>query len=206
MSPRKVYYGLLGTLILVFVLAVGGTLYGTKTLKKTGDELLDLKLQHAVLDKEEASLAQAKKDVQQYSQLEKIARSIVPQEKDQARTVREIVSLANQSAVSLNAISFPESTLGRAPASAKKGSNQPVAPAGTTQLTPVKGLSGVYAMPIAVESNKDRPVSYAQLLGFLRRLEQNRRTSHVTDISISPTEDDRTLVTFTLKVNVYIKS
>jgi hypothetical protein len=204
-NTKKVYYGLLGTLILVFVMAVGGTLYGTSALKKTGDELLDLKLQNAVLDKEEVSLAQAKKSVNQYSQLEKIAKSIVPQEKDQARTVREIVSLANQSGVSLNAISFPESTLGRTPGGSKN-SKAPAAPAGTTQLTPVKGLSGVYAMPISVDSNKDRPITYTQLLGFLRRLEQNRRTSHVTDISIMPTEEDRSLVTFSLKVNAYIKS
>jgi hypothetical protein len=205
MTTRKVYFVLLGVLGCVFLAAIGGTFYGTKMLKKTGNTLLELKLQHAVLGKEATLLTQAKQDITKYSDLEKVAKSIVPQEKDQARTVREIVSLATQSDVSLNAISFPESTLGQTGAAAKKDPKAASAPAGTTQLTPIKGLAGVYAMPISVESNKDRPISYNQLLAFLKRLEQNRRTSHVTDISILPTEENRNLVTFSLKVNAYIK-
>ncbi|HTE22154.1 MAG TPA: hypothetical protein VK674_03870 [Candidatus Limnocylindria bacterium] len=203
---KKVFYGLLGLLILVLLGAGASTVYGTKMLKKTGQELLDLKLQNTVLDREEASLAQAKKDIEKYSDLEQVAKSIVPQEKDQARTVREIVSLARQSGVSLSTITFPESTLGQKPTAAKKGSKTPAAPAGTTQLLPVTGLTGVYAMEIAVESDKAKPITYPQLLDFLKRLEQNRRTSHVTNLSIQPDEEDRNLVTFSLKVNAYIKA
>jgi len=202
---KKLFYGLMGVLVLILLGAVAGTVYGTGMLKKTGQELVGLKLQNAVLDKEESSLANAKKDIEKYSTLEKIAKSIVPQEKDQARTVREIVDLAKQSDVSLGVITFPESTLGQAKTTRKGSKATPAAPAGTTQLSPVEGLSGVYAMEISVESDSQKPVTYSQLLDFLKRLEQNRRTSHVTNLSVQPTEDDRNKVTFSLKINAYIK-
>jgi hypothetical protein len=39
----------------------------------------------------------------------------------------------------------------------------------------------------------------------LQKLEQNRRTAHVTNLSIQPSEDDRNLVTFSVTLNIYIK-
>lgn len=209
MSSKKAFYTLLGILILIVLCSVAGTIYGTKMLKKTGDTLLEHKLENAVLEKDEQALAQAKQDIENYQELDQIAKTIVPQEKDQARTVRELVAIAAQSGIQIESINFPESTLGQdAPKSSKGSKNskaQPAPPAGTTQLVPVEGLNGVFAMPIDVQLRQDAPVTYSQLLGFLKKLEQNRRTSHVTNISIQPDEDNRDLVHFSLQINAYIK-
>ncbi len=208
MSSKKAFYALLGTLALVVICSIAGTIYGTSMLKKTGDVLLERKLEEAVLEKDEEALAQAKQDIEKYKELDQIARAIVPQEKNQARTVRELVAIAAQSGIQIESINFPESTLGQEPAKSSKSKSSkstPAAPPGTTQLVPVEGLSGVFAMPIDVQLREDAPVTYSQLLGFLERLEQNRRTSHVTNISIQPDEDNRTLVHFSLQINAYIK-
>ena len=205
MGSKKVFFALLGLLGLVVACSVAGTVYGTKMLKQTGSTLMERKLEEAVLEKDSDALTQAKLDIDKYEQLGQIAQAIVPQEKDQARTVRELVNLASQSGVVIESISFPESTLGEKPKKAKKGSKTTEAPAGTTQLTPVEGLSGVFAMPIDIALSDTSSLTYDQVLGFLKRLEQNRRTSHVTNISIQPNPEDRNLVTFTMQINAYIK-
>ena len=49
-----------------------------------------------------------------YSPLEKIAKIVVPQDKDQAKAVLEIVKIAGESGIKPTAINFPVSTLGNA--------------------------------------------------------------------------------------------
>ena len=200
-DSKRAYY----LLLFVCALLVGGMLFityqGSSMLQAKGDSLLELKLENEVLSDKEEALQRAKKDISAYAELEGIAKSIVPQEKDQARTVREIVAIANEAGVPLSTIQFPESALGIV----QKKSKSSTATSGTSQLTPVDGVKGLYAMEITVISNPDDPVSYTQLLDMLRRLEQNRRTAHVTNLSITPSEENRDLVTFTLTVTVYIK-
>jgi hypothetical protein len=198
MNSKKVFYGMVGVLALIVIAAVAGTVYGTGQLEKTGDTLLERKLEDAALNIDEESLTKAKRDVEQYKDLEQVARSIVPQEKDQARTVRELIAVADQSGIQIETIGFPSSELGVSESKKTGASN-------ITQLTPVEGLSGVYAMPIDSQVNSTSPVPYATMIGFLERLENNRRTSHVTNLSITPSEENRDLVTFSLQINAYIK-
>lgn len=200
-NSKIVFFGLLGTLGLIIAAAIAGTVYGTNMLEKTGDNLLERKLENAALERDEQSLSQAKRDIEKYKDLEQIARSIVPQEKDQARTVRELVAIADQSGIRIESISFPSSDLGGTGTTRGRSAS----PAGTTQLIPVEGLSGVYAMPIDIQVSNTTPVAYSQMLGYLERLENNRRTSHVTNLTITPSEENRDLVTFSLQINAYIK-
>lgn len=54
----------------------------------------------------------AKKDVEKYAYLNEIINSALPQDKDQARTVREIFLLAKQAGITIKSVQFPSSTLG----------------------------------------------------------------------------------------------
>jgi hypothetical protein len=208
MSAKRVFYGMLaGTLVLILI-CVAATYFASQLLVKEGNSLLDLKLQKAVLAKQSDSLAKAKEDIAKYSELEVIAKTVVPQEKDQARTVLELVQLANESGISITSIDFPQSLLGQAAKkSAKKDSKAPVVmvDSNTTQLTALDNLKGVYSMEISLQSNQNQPVTFAQLLDYLRRLEKNRRTAQVIDLAITPSATNRNLVTFTLKLNSYVK-
>lgn len=202
MSSKRIFYVLIAVCVLLIAGMLFATYQGAALLQAKGDSLLELKLENEVLADKQLELVQARKDIQTYAELESIAKSIVPQEKDQARTIREIVAIADESGVPLSTIQFPESALGVVQ---KKSSSKKSVDSSTSQLTAVEGAKGLYAMQITVISNPDEPVKYSQMLDMLRRLEQNRRTAHVTNLSITPSETDRNAVTFTLTVTVFIK-
>ncbi len=202
-TSKRTFFGLMGLVALLVVIAGGTTYFGIGMLQKKGNELIRLKEKQQILKSRQDALASAERDVKDYAELEKISKAIVPQEKDQARTVREIVSIADQTGVPLESVQFPASTLGgkKNSSSAKVSTTDP----NKTQLTEVPGIKGLYAMEITVLSDTKNPVPYSRVLGFLEKLEQNRRTAHVTNISIQPEQDNRNLVTFTVMLNVYIK-
>lgn len=211
-TSKRAFLIMLSTTVLLATLA-GVVVYGgMNALQRKGNDLAQLKEKQEVLKKRETALIGAKRDIQDYADLEKISKAIVPQEKDQARTVREIVTIASTSGIQLESIQFPASTLGtlkktKGSSSSSTSSQKGVAATdpNKTQLTAVPGISGLYAMEIQIQSNKKAPIPYSRLLGFLEKLEQNRRTAHVTNISIEPSKENRNLVTFTVTLNVYIK-
>ena len=124
MTSRRVFFVMLGVLGLSFVLLIGGVVAGDVLLKKQSTKLLSLKEDNQVLDEQQKAVLQAKKDIEKYADLEKIAKAIVPQDKDQAKSVREIVSLAEANGVKVVNISFPNSTLGTAVAPTTKSAYQ----------------------------------------------------------------------------------
>lgn len=203
MNSKKVYFGMLG-LCTILALGIFGAAYGAKIiLKKQSDKLYDAKLSTAVLDKQQLSLAQAKKDIETYAELGREAKIIVPQDKDQAEAVREIVKLASNSGVKLSGISFPTSNLG-----VSSKTNTPEAQSSKPPVSQVEssGIKGVYVMPITVQAtDASNPVPYGFFTYFLSLLEQNRRTSLVSSINIQPSQKDESLINFTLIVNEYIK-
>jgi hypothetical protein len=128
-TSKKVYFGMIGLLAFLSVM-LGGILYaGNNMLVKEADELVELKLESQLLEEQQLALIQANRDIEEYSELESIAKAIVPQDKDQARTVREIVKIATEAGVSFSNISFPTSNLGEALA-------QPSTPSGGNSGTP----------------------------------------------------------------------
>lgn len=203
-TSKRAFFAMVGLTALLVIAAGGITYLGLGKLQKKGDDLTALKATQEVLKIRQTNLIEAKQNVKDYTELEKISKAIVPQEKDQARTVREIVAISQQSNISLESIQFPSSELGATKKKSSKSKATSTVDPKTTQLTEVPGTSGLYAMEITVKSSQT-PVLYSQLLSFLERLEQNRRTAHVTNISIEPSAENRNLVTFTVTLNVYIK-
>jgi hypothetical protein len=206
-TSKRVFYLMIAALG-ILVLAIVGSAYTANTmLEKRAKTLGDLKLQNQVLEQEKVGLVKAKKDVAKYSELEKIAKTIVPQDKDQAEVVREIVKLAADSGFKPSSITLPASTLGTVK-SATPATGAPAASAATsnlTQLKPVKGNPGLYVLEISVTQESSSPVQYSQFIDFLSRLEQNRRTAQVSSIVLQPSTRDRNLLSFTLTVDKYIK-
>ncbi|MGZ6004624.1 MAG: hypothetical protein ACXWLH_00575 [Candidatus Saccharimonadales bacterium] len=197
--------GLLG--ILIFAAIFGAN----SLLKQRSKKLLDLRLQSQVLSQQQASLAKAKKDIAKYSELNREARIIVPQDKDQAEAVREIVKLAKDTGVNISSILFTSSNLGNTRTSASASSSTTSTATTTSTKAPpisqtieVKGIKGVYVLPITVQVQDDA-ASYSSLLSFLNKLEQNRRTAQVVSINIQPVVTNPSQVNFTLTLNAYLK-
>lgn len=203
MNSKRAYFAMLGGILLLLILFAGGAYLSTKLLAKEGASLLELKLLNSVLDKQQQDLNQAKKDITDFSELEQITKSIVPQSKDQASTMAEIAKLANESGISLGAIEFPESQLGQV--SKGKDKKAKAVDESKTQLTELEDLKGVYSMEISVRNHTNRPVEYSKIIRYLELLENNRRTAQVTTIDITPDTEVPSLFHFVILLNTYIK-
>jgi len=215
MSSKRMFYVLCICAALLTVLGISGVVFGNGLLQKSSKQLTDLKLETSVIDEQQNSLVQANRDIEKYADLEKIAMTVVPQDKDQARTVREIVKFADETGVPIKSISFPASDLGTivaapqatTPADSTDTTSTPAKPAAppVSQVTAVDGIKGLYQMEISIQNDKDSQVRYQSLINFLKKLEQNRRTSQVTNVNISPDPKNRNLMTYTMTISVYIK-
>lgn len=196
MKSKQLYFVLLSGAVLL-ALGLGGVAYGAnKVLSAKAQQLSDIKARNQAIEQVQSSLSKSKTDLTKYKTLNEIAAAVVPQDKDQTQTVREIVKIATESGIpTLSSVTFPASTLG---AVGKTGST-------LTQATPVPGISGVYTIPITVTLGSDSAVSYSKLIAFLKGLEQNRRTSQVTNLVLQPSDKDPDLISFTITINEYVK-
>jgi hypothetical protein len=194
MNSKRLYFTLLAAIGLSVIALIGGAYGMSGLLQSQARQLSDDRLQIGVLDNQQTALNNARQDITKYADLANIVKSIVPQDKDQVQTVRQIVNIASTSGVGLSSISFPSSALGL-----KGGSLQ------LSQLTPVKGIAGLYDLQITVAVDDQHAVPYPNFVNFLTGLEQNRRTALVSNITITPNTKNRSLVAFKLVLDEYIK-
>jgi hypothetical protein len=207
------YFLLIGTVVMMMGLLIGGTYLVNSLLTKKAANLTALKAKSEALSQEQISLKKAKKDLAAYTDLYKITRAVVPEDKNQAEAAREIVSIADANGVSLASINFPASTLGTSTVPTGTTGTATPAPAGSlnskttklSQLTPVKNIPGVYNLVITVNSDVNAPVPYNQFINFLSDLEHNRHTAEVSSITLQPDKNNRNLLSFSLNLNEYIK-
>lgn len=154
----------LGILLVALVGGLFGATYvGAGFMHTKANQLASDKAQVAQLTDQQSTIARSKKDIATYTPLEKITEAIVPQDKDQAETVRELTNIATTNGVTLTTITFPSSTLGATPGVATAASS-------LSQLTRVPTIPGVYSMLITIGNNENSPVTFTQLSGFLRGL------------------------------------
>lgn len=214
MTSKKLYLALIVIISLLGISLVVGAFNINKVLVARADKLTQLKAKSSALAQEQVIMKKAKQDIQSYAELQKITRTIVPEDKSQAEAVREIVKIANGNDVSLSAINFPASTLGNtgtgaispAPAAAAPAAGaSPASAKSLSQLLPVKNIPGVYQLLITVQSDTTKPVRYDKFVNFLSALERNRRTAQVSNITIEPDKNNRNFLSFTLALNEYIK-
>jgi hypothetical protein len=204
MSSKKVFYIMVAVLVLISLGSVATLVFGESTLREQGAKLVDLKLESQLLDEQQNAIKKANQDIEKYSNLEQIAKSIVPQDKDQAKAVREIVAIAAKAGMSIQNISFDNSNLGVAgttPTAAQ------TAPLQISQAKPVAGLPGVYAVGMTIEPVGGSTASYYNFLSLLEGLENNRRTAQVTTVSVQPRTSRGTVIGYDYKLtlNIYIK-
>jgi Na+-translocating ferredoxin:NAD+ oxidoreductase RnfG subunit len=216
MNSKRLFIILIGLITLMSAGLIAGA-YGVNTLMSSqSNKLISLRAKYQALSQEQISLINAKKEIQKYSSLEQITQAVVPQDKDQAEAVREIVNIAANNGIGLGAITFPDSTLGNSTSGATSSSttsptvNAQAAnvnsPANAlSQLIPVKTIAGVYELSITVQSNSSSSVPYDQFINFLTDLEYNRRTSQVSSITLTPDPKNPNNLTFSLTIEDYIK-
>jgi hypothetical protein len=198
MNSKRTFYVMCSILLLIIAGLFGATYFANGMLANQGNTLRDQRLQTQTLDAESTALAKAKVDIKKYQDLAVIAANIVPQDKDQAQTVREIVNIAAKQGISIGSITFPTSTLGNTPGTSS-------ASASKSQLEAVKGIPGVYYLQVTVQSDTSSSVPYSRFISFLEALEHNRRTALVSAITLTPDAKNSSNVSFTLTLDEYLK-
>lgn len=202
MNSKKLFISLMASILLLVASFVAIFIQSTKFLKSEGDKLVELKLADQVLTEQQQGLMQAKRDINAYSELESITKSIIPQTKDQASTIAEISSMATQNGISLGSIEFPSSALGQV---SGKGSKSKQTDNSKSQLVELDDLKGVYVMEIKVNSRSDGPVAYEQIIEYLKLLESSRKTAQVTNIDIQPSSKTPGRFDFKITINTYVR-
>lgn len=196
LNAKRLYLVLCGLVVLALA-AIGGSAYmANGVLQGKSKDVSAARLKTLALEEKQTKLTKAKADIEKYRELAQIAKSIVPQDKDQARTVREISNLAATNGIKLGSITFPSSTLGSV--TAPKGSID-------SQLKAVKNIPGTYVMNISVRSDAKASPKFADFIKFLEALEQNRRTALVAGITLIPDTKNPNVLQFSLTLDEYIK-
>ncbi len=196
MDTKKLNYLLIAATVVLGVGFLAAGVIANAVLTHKSAELSKLKAESEVTLDLQDELKKDKADIAKYAELNEIAKAVVPQDKNQAQTVGEIVNIANESGIpKISSITFPASTLG--------GAGKTVN--GLTQVSPVKGTAGVYLLPITITQNSSDAVLYSRFITFLQKLENNRRTAQVSAINIQPDAKNPNYISFTLTVNEYIK-
>lgn len=209
MTAKRAFFVMIGLVGVTAIGIIAAIYFGNKMLVKESDKLVDLKAINSVLESQETGLAQAKKNIEKYKDLEEITQTVVPRDKDQARATREVVSLAAESGFAIKSITFPASNLGTkvAPPSGSENNNSAEQPASNpiSQAKPVQGINGVYSLEANIVP--EGTVNYYQFISFLAKLEKNRRTAQVTSIKIDPKTSTRNnpQLTFSLTLNIFLK-
>lgn len=205
MSAKRLYIGLVACLCLTIVLLLGATRFIGKALNAEAAKLAASKSHVVSLSNQQAGLAGSKRDIAKYKNLERITSTIVPQDKDQAETVREITNIASANRVPLTTVTFPSSTLGNGAAAVNPSAAAVGARPNLSQLAALPNIPGVYNLQITIGNNANNTVSFSQLNSFLAKLENNRRTAAVSSISIQPQASNPGQLVFTLIINTYLK-
>lgn len=202
--------GSLGVSVLVFFAVM---FQGLSLLSSKSHKLVDMRVQSQSADAQLSNLEKTKKDVEKYSYFKSVAATVIPNDKNQAEAVLELNQMASQAGISLQNITFPTSTLGggvtstsSADATSSSASSKAI-----SQAKPVTGIAGLYSLQLTVTVDNSKTLAAAQvatypkILDFLNRIENNRRTAQITDISILPSPDNPSALGVTLIINIFMK-
>lgn len=181
---RSILIILMIFLVLVFIFI---TFYGLSFLSKKSNNVVQLKARSQIADNQLTDLEHDKKEVEQYSYFKNVAKTVITSDKDQAETVFEINQMAKDSGIILQSVDFPTSAL---------GSSHTSGTGGLTQAKPVPGIPGLYSLELTITPQTgqgvpaDKQVTYSKMLDFFKRIENNRHTAQISQVSIQPANDN----------------
>ncbi len=172
-------------LVLSLVAISAGLYFANKKLTTLASNTSQLKADVEVSEKQIINYEITKEKVTKLSYVNELAAQVLPAQEDQSTVVAELNLFARQTVLSISKIEFVQ------PGSSGSG-KKPATPA------------GVNVTPVNIEIAEG--ASYSNLLKFLNLLETNRRRSQVSNISISPDDENiNRLNQVTISLNLYTK-
>lgn len=203
-AAKQIRFILLALLGLVAIAFLAIAILGLNSLSGKSQKLVEVKLKSKTLDGQLTSLEAAKAQVEEYTYFNDVAKTVLPNDKDQAQAVIDIFNMANQSGIAIASVTFPTSTLGGSSSASASGS----ATSAVSQAKPVTGIAGLYGLELTITPQTgasvpaNKVVTYPKFLDFLNRIEHNRRTAQITQVSIQP---EGQAISFSLTVNIFMR-
>lgn len=209
-TTRYILFGLLGLMAVVFIAA---SFIGLGKLSNKSQQLVDAKLKTKTLDTKLTALQAAKKQIDKYGYFNDVAKTVIPNDKDQAQAVLDLSHQADGAGIAIASITFPTSTLGGKTTSTSATGSGSVSNA-ISQAIPVEGISGLYSLQLTVVPLTGptvpaaKKVTYPKMLDFLQRIERDRRTAQIAQLTIQPQSDNSGPtgeINFSLTINIFIR-
>lgn len=187
-TPKQINLALKISLSMLILLSVAGLYFANQKLTSIATETSQLKADVIVGQKQLAVYEKTKVQVESLSYVNELANKVLPTDTNQSAIVAEISEFALRSTLTLNQITFADT------------SQNVIAPKSTksTLLVP----KGVVVIPVTIQIKAG--AKYTNLLSFLKIIEDNQRKSQVTNISLTPDSKDRSkLSSVTIQLNMY---
>lgn len=187
-KSKKAFYVLIALNVLLIGGILGAYLFTTKYAKQKSQEIAVLKADIETNDQRLVAYSDLERSLDKSTELETIAKEVLPQDKNQSVALNEIESFANKAGISIRQITFntPSGKVTSGPT-----------------LTSPTSLKGVSVLSVGVKANK---MQYEQLLDFLKQIESNRRRMQVTSISLAPSTTQLGLLDRAdFSIDIYLK-
>lgn len=187
MTPTRMNTLLKITLVVCIVVGIGVLYFANGKLTQVAQQTARLKADALIGQKQIETYQKTKTQVESLSYVDDLANRVLPPDKDQSAIVAEVSEFALRSGLTINQITFNDTAKSAKPA---KGS-----------ITIPKGVNTV---PVSLQFAAG--AKYDKVLNFLKTLEDNRRKSQVTNISLTPDSKDRSrLSQVTIAFNLYFR-
>ena len=194
MTTKKAHYLIVAPVIMLVLILFATLYFGISVMKKQSQKIIDAKLNIAKAQKTETIYSSNKELYLNNQELAQKINDFIPTEKEQDLIVAQLNSFTNQSQLTISTISFPNSTLD--PNSKQKVKTD------ISQATPVKGLNGVYEIPIVVTvtDTNSETVNTDNLLNLLDLIESSPRNMRITSISYDAESNE-----IQLNITIFVK-
>lgn len=218
LDSKAMRYILLGSLVLSIIAFLAVLFLGLSVLGSKSNQIVDLKLQSHKAEAQLTNLEQAKQMVEKYSYFKDVAKTVIPNDKNQAVAVVEIGRMADTSGLAIQSITFPQSTLGLTAPNAAASQDATAAGSSTaaiSQAKPVSGIAGLYSLELTITPQSGNNVppakqpTFEKMISFLKKIENNRHTAQITSLVITPPALNNAAASkgfsFIVTVNIFIK-
>lgn len=185
MTPKKVFFAMLGGIGLLILVAGIGVYLGDSYLAKQAEVISDLRADDGVLSTALINAQKTQDQLIKYGYIDLIAQEVLPGAKNQSEVLLIINDIGSKVGIDVDNYSF----------AATSGN-----PGDLTQTEPLEGASEVLVFPINVRFN----ATYPQILSWLRFAEQNQRKMQIESISISPPSEDNNKYNVTIIINAFV--
>ncbi len=192
-KSKKAFFIMLAVLAATLAASGGGFYLADQTLQKSSKEISDLKADQEIIERQITIYEDARKKIEELSFIDDLANQVLPSTKEQAEIIGELRSFAETSSLAIQSIDFDSG-------------NSLNTNLDTSQTQPATGIPGVLVLPVGVVfQSSDTSPAFDNFVGFLEKIEQNRRKMQITEISMTPSSKNPSVLSAaSLSIEIFV--